>query len=457
MANFTDTFTGSGFLSSLSGSQVSGGMLENQQPNHWASPLDSNNSGHIQLGSISSTDSLSCAGHAITIAGWVRKDSTSSVVYQRVFDKATGSNALGGYGLYVDKSNGAVYVACSGANTFSTSSPFEYNGKWQHVLGTIDGTNFRVYVNGELTKSAARIGYLPPATTANAAIGARDLADDDQRISNEWEGDISRVFIYSGVMSDYDISQSYMTATIPENQTGLQLVQGWKLDNPTGGAGTTVNPYTGTTHTGTLIGADSDIVSGRNQTIGVSQTESLQLGTYLTGDGPDVSGASAITNFSGVWSAKPGASRAAVQFSADDVVWKSATGTPVVSGAYFFDGIDDTINTSGVIDAKTISFWVYSMQVRDGDVAAGNDAGHIQAKENYGIITLANDVGSSSSAMEIRSDGNGIVRFDDNGSSAPVNVYVDGIKDGVTGVGTPTFQSRLLYRKWQHIAVVKPT
>ena len=79
MANFADTFTGTGFLATLSGSQVSGGALENIQPNYWASPFDVDNDGHIQLGSISSSDALSCAGHPITICAWIRKSTTSSV------------------------------------------------------------------------------------------------------------------------------------------------------------------------------------------------------------------------------------------------------------------------------------------------------------------------------------------------------------------------------------------
>ena len=449
MANFADTFTGTGFLDSLSGSQVSGGALENMQPNYWTSPLDAENDGYITLGSISSTDPLSCAGHPITISAWVRKDSTSSVNnYQRVFDKANGANSDGGYGLYIDKSLGRVYVGCSGHVSYTDSSVFLYNGKWQHILATVDGTNFRQYVNGEFSTNNNDTA-LPPATTAGAAIGAMPYG-----ITNEYEGDIARVFIYSGVMSDYDICQTYMTATIPSNKSGLNLVQGWNLDSPLGGAGTRTYPYIGITQTGQLVGSDSDIVSGSGQTIGAAQTTSSGLGDVLTGDGTGVSGANAITGFSGVWRAKPGNARAAVQFSPDGVVWKSSTGTPVPSGAFYFDGVNDTISTTGVFDAKTISFWVYSMHEIMGGTP-GHDDGHLQAWDNKGIISTNDSNGTD--AMDIGSDGSGIVRFNKNGSPVAAHVYVDGIKAIPSGAAnTPDFQSRLLYRKWQHVAVVKP-
>ena len=106
-------------------------------------------------------------------------DGSASINYQMAFDNRNGLN-LG----FVSSSGGAVAHTDLPLNT------------WTHLAGTFDGTNFKLYINGQL--AATGTGTLGPTNTAPLEIG-------DSGTCEPFGGLIDEVEIFNRALTDTEI------------------------------------------------------------------------------------------------------------------------------------------------------------------------------------------------------------------------------------------------------------
>ena len=156
------------------------------------------------------------------------------------------------YTFWIDHGTGFKNVTATSAVTLNT---------WQHVAGTWDGTNMRIYVDGVLQNTTAETGAsFKTLTTTKVAIGGNAHAE-------KFTGDIDEVRIWSKVRTVGEISAN-KDIEISNTETGLlayyQFNQGTGESNNSGVTKLTdnsVNNNTGTLSNFALSGITSNWLS----------------------------------------------------------------------------------------------------------------------------------------------------------------------------------------------------
>jgi hypothetical protein len=87
--------------------------------------------------------SLEITGTAISLAAWVKYETAAAE--SGIVMKTSNDNWADGYGLYAD--SGTIWFYVSDWD-FAASRSFAADNQWHHVVGTYDGSNVRVYVDG---------------------------------------------------------------------------------------------------------------------------------------------------------------------------------------------------------------------------------------------------------------------------------------------------------------------
>ncbi len=94
----------------------------------------------------------------VTVSAWVNAG-TSPGNFKYIVAKGANSCQAGSYGLYTGENGGLeFYVATNAGLTYTISAnpgPGIWDGKWHSVIGTYDGSNVDLYVDGQLVGSGA--------------------------------------------------------------------------------------------------------------------------------------------------------------------------------------------------------------------------------------------------------------------------------------------------------------
>ncbi len=169
---------------------------------------DFNNSGMITISS-GSTASLELPTEAISVSCWVKANSTDTWGGFVGLVQDNGSYEKGWIlGTRYDHFSFAVSTGAT-LNYLETVNPLNL-GEWYHVTGTFDGTNQKIYVNGELNASSEMTGEIAYPPTGWFQIGA--YKDDDEFFGHD--GRISDVIIWERAISQEDALNLYNN-TIP--------------------------------------------------------------------------------------------------------------------------------------------------------------------------------------------------------------------------------------------------
>lgn len=180
--------------------------------------------------------------NAISIAAWVRLDSVTAdhqVIAARWYN-STGSTwdetIDCGYVLEVDPTGHPQVVVNLGGTGSAVSgswcvSPESISiGVWHHIVGTYDGVNQSIYVDGTRMNTFAKPGTIQ-ASSAPLWIGAHDLDWD----RNPFSGAIDDLRIYNNALSESEVRS---LSVVPEpcsallGAIGLSLA-GWCLKRGT--------------------------------------------------------------------------------------------------------------------------------------------------------------------------------------------------------------------------------
>lgn len=192
----------------------------------------------------------------ITVESWVNYDS-GWPVGATIAGRDDSTNRVWSFYQF-DSSTLRFFVFIGDVAKIKDTSLSPVPGQWYHLVGTYDGSNVRIYINGKDVGS-------PTAATGNIDTDAADIRIGDDLATSHvnWKGLIDEVRIYNRALSAEEIRYHY-------NRGGP--VAHWKFDE---GSGSTAYDATENNNDGTLTNMDnSDWVPGK-------------YGTALDFDGSD--------------------------------------------------------------------------------------------------------------------------------------------------------------------------
>jgi hypothetical protein len=209
---------------------ISSGMTEQNLVNNNVSALNGTSSGMTTANLVNSdlTRSIPYSSYSMyfdgtfgtglsnfSVSAWAKFDGSS--VYEciasvdgvggRVWQLFQWSSNRGlAFQLFNNSGTGAVTPVNSFINASNT---------WYHVVGTYDGSNIRLYVNGNLEATVAQTGTVRASTAENLKIGSNGYNED-------LEGNISNVSLYNKALTQAEIIRLY-NGGVPSKLSTLNL------------------------------------------------------------------------------------------------------------------------------------------------------------------------------------------------------------------------------------------
>jgi hypothetical protein len=208
-------------------------------------------------------DSSLNPGH-ITVSAWIKKPSgTTGTVLRK------GSSYL----LDFWSIGNSLRFTINSKWSLGAGVVYPDDGNWHFLLGTYDGQNINVFIDGELKKTDAHVDSIF-VTSNSLSIGKNSVASD-----NYFNGQIDEARIYNRALSADEVKKLYEYAPGP--------VGHWKMDEK---SGTTAYDISGNNLTGNLINTEStDWIQGKfgsalnldgsNEYVVVSDNDILDSGT----------------------------------------------------------------------------------------------------------------------------------------------------------------------------------
>ncbi len=136
-----------------------------------------------------------------TLAAWVNIPKISGA-WQIIASKETRNPTGRNYGLFGNINTGVVhysFTSNAGWQSFDAATPVT-DGDWHHVAGTYDGSDFKLYLNGEIDAQVSP-GTKPDTSDNLLFIGGCD-------IGNYWmSGTIDEVVLYDRALDEKEITE----------------------------------------------------------------------------------------------------------------------------------------------------------------------------------------------------------------------------------------------------------
>jgi len=172
--------------------------------------------------------SLSIPNSAFTIEAWV--NTTYSAASQEDIIVAKGTWQAGCIQLVHQAGTGKVYLDWYEYSGEALSTSIINDGKWHHVAGTWDGTNAKIYVDGNMGDNETPSS--PASLTANTYIGARGSDGlyyqgmiDEVRVSNTVRSADEIRLAYQYGIRTHQITADYVTTAGSDGPTSTSDLQ----------------------------------------------------------------------------------------------------------------------------------------------------------------------------------------------------------------------------------------
>lgn len=149
--------------------------------------------------------------NAISIAAWVKRNSTGTLDQILTRDYADSGNAnTRAYQFRLDTTDVAQFVPFNASSVgVITGSTTISSGTWYHIVGTWDGTTINLYVNGTSDATGVSFsGTLRSGGANNTYIGA-DQNGGAGAPANFFDGAIDEVGIWNRALTGAEITQLY--------------------------------------------------------------------------------------------------------------------------------------------------------------------------------------------------------------------------------------------------------
>ncbi len=171
----------------------------------------------------------------LTLSGWVKFTSTSSGG-STVISKHITANGQPyyTYRLYIESNKAKFRIGISTA-TFITGTTDINDGNWHHILGTYDGSNINLYVDGVSDATAVSVSGDLNTNVRKTTIGGVINGDTNTLISNTvFNGELSNAQVFNSALpatGSNSIETLYNNGSPLTSMTGFTSLQGWwKLD-----------------------------------------------------------------------------------------------------------------------------------------------------------------------------------------------------------------------------------
>lgn len=173
-------------------------------------------------------DHLPFLSNAITMSCWIRQKSYTS--YSTSGDKTLAfimsqgrdyldTTAANTYGINIVSDNGTLTFR-AGINIANSGVKIDLN-KWYHVACTWDGTNIKIYVNGQLKNTTATSRVLWTNNASKFAVGKMAYGYNTTDSFFPFVGNISDARIYATTLSDKDILELYEVGASIDNDGNM--------------------------------------------------------------------------------------------------------------------------------------------------------------------------------------------------------------------------------------------
>lgn len=248
-----------------------------------APTYSSNNAGYLVFDGVNNCFLAPYLGSqfnkSFSIEGWFRLDGTALntagvIAAQNIVGNSNISFVLGD-----SLENGTISVGFYNGNWKRTSSGYSpIRGEWTHYVGTYDGVNLKLYVNGTLRISTPMTESLGSTiNTAGTWIGRRWDAD------NYLNGSLGEVRIYSIPLTETQVASNFNATKYRFKDAPASLLKPTKkygtvvLESFTATSG--YDTKTVTLSVGDRAGIDWDTSTVQNR-LNLTVQESLTVGTY---------------------------------------------------------------------------------------------------------------------------------------------------------------------------------
>ncbi|KKU82931.1 MAG: hypothetical protein UY09_C0001G0005 [Parcubacteria group bacterium GW2011_GWA2_47_8] len=198
------------------------------------SALDfSGTSQHVDMGDIAVLgDGLS----QFSVEAWFKRDADSGSFGSIVgkWDSGVGTDRV--FVLYTLNADDKLYFVVQNSSDagVTNTGPVVTSGLWYHAVGTYDGSNVKLYVNGELSDTDAQSG-LTDTSTKNFGIG--DSLASSAWNNNEFDGIIDEVLFYNRALSASEVYGHYLSGRAKDkgvsSSTTLANNNDGQLNGPT--------------------------------------------------------------------------------------------------------------------------------------------------------------------------------------------------------------------------------
>ncbi len=152
---------------------------------------------------------------AFSVEAWIRTTSTSGGKVVGFGNAATGASSSYDRHLYVDSGGRVTFGVYPGSVQTVRSAGAVNDGAWHHLVGTLDGSGARLYVDGVLA------GTNTAATSAQGYSGYWRVGGDNLNgwpnapASSSFAGSVDEVAVYSRALTAAEVGDHHVRATQP--------------------------------------------------------------------------------------------------------------------------------------------------------------------------------------------------------------------------------------------------
>jgi uncharacterized protein (DUF2141 family) len=205
-----------------------------------------------------------------TIEAWVNRSTTGSL-------HTIASNYNSSYPILFRIDNDFIRLFVN-TGTFVTGTTILNTGVWYHVAGVYDGTDLKVYVNGQLESS---VNYSIPLTASSNELR---IGGGIANNTEYFPGDITEVRMWNIARSDAEISANY-NKQLTGNEMGLI---GYYQFNENMGTVAYNSAVAGSQYDGQIINnpvwVDGPVITNANCYLEMSQNVEIAVGQPVTVD-----------------------------------------------------------------------------------------------------------------------------------------------------------------------------
>lgn len=186
---------------------------------------------------------------AITVEAWIRADAWSPNIWENVIVSKDGwASGNQGYALRTG-ANGSLSFNFSSGGTWRevTAANVMTTGKWYHIAGTYDGSNSKIFVNGQEVGNLSFSGAINMGTY-DLTIGRASYLVGGTR---NFLGRIDEVKVWNTALPVSSLKEYMCKKTTAAHPQYTSLSGYWKLDN----SGSTVTDSSPNGNNGTVMNA----------------------------------------------------------------------------------------------------------------------------------------------------------------------------------------------------------